>query len=169
MKLAAIEAIASAFGDAGVRYLVVGGLAVAAHGYGRLTMDVDMVLQLHPENVRRAMAILVSLGYHPHLPVSPESFADVETRETWVRDKGMVVFQMVSTVHRDTPVDIFVSEPFDFDAEYNGALVAPLAPGVELRCASIGTLIAMKRLAGRPKDLEDIRQLELLRDGPVRD
>jgi hypothetical protein len=139
-----------------------------AHGYGRLTIDLDLVLQLRTENVLSAMRVLTGLGYRPSAPVPAESFADAATRESWFRDKGMVVFQLQSGIHRDTPVDIFVSEPFDFDAEYARALVAPIAPGVELRCASIDTLIRMKKLAGRAKDLEDIRQLELLRDG-VRD
>lgn len=43
MELSAVTAIASALNDAGVRYLVVGGLAVNAHGYVRMTMDVDLV------------------------------------------------------------------------------------------------------------------------------
>jgi len=45
MKLASFEAIARALDDAGVRYLVAGGLAVNAHGYLRFTKDVDIVVQ----------------------------------------------------------------------------------------------------------------------------
>ena len=41
MKLAGFEAIATALDDAGVRYLVAGGLAVNAHGYLRFTKDVE--------------------------------------------------------------------------------------------------------------------------------
>ena len=39
MTLTSLEQIVAALNSAGVRYLVVGGLAVAAHGYGRLTID----------------------------------------------------------------------------------------------------------------------------------
>jgi hypothetical protein len=46
MKLSSLEAIATALRDADVRYLVVGGLAVAAHGHGRATFDIDLVVQL---------------------------------------------------------------------------------------------------------------------------
>jgi hypothetical protein len=142
--------------------------AVAAHGHGRLTVDVDVVLRLRPNNVSRAMNVLVALGYQPAAPVRAELFADEAIRESWIRDKGMVVFRMLSSIHRDTPVDLFLSEPCEFDAEYDRALMAPLSPGVVLPCAALDTLIAMKRSAARAKDLEDVRQLELLRQGPPR-
>ncbi len=160
MKLASLEAIASALSDANVRYLVVGGLAVAAHGYGRVTYDVDLVVQLHPENTRRAVAALESLGYKPLAPVSAHEFADPQTREAWIRDKRMIVFQLHSERHRDTRIDLFVTEPFDFDREYEHALIGNLAPGLPLRFVRLDTLIRMKEAAGREKDMEDARQLK---------
>ena len=58
MKLADVEAILRALNDANVRYLIVGGLAVVAHGYVRYTADVDIVLDLERENTLRAMKAL---------------------------------------------------------------------------------------------------------------
>ena len=55
MKLADVEAILRALNDADVRYLIVGGLAVVAHGYVRYTADVDLVLDLERDNALRAM------------------------------------------------------------------------------------------------------------------
>jgi len=49
MKLGSLEAIIRALDVAGARYLVVDGLAVAAHGYGRLTFDLDLVLEMIPK------------------------------------------------------------------------------------------------------------------------
>jgi hypothetical protein len=46
MKLSSFEAIVGALNEAGVRYLVVGGIAVNAHGYLRVTNDVDIVIRL---------------------------------------------------------------------------------------------------------------------------
>lgn len=43
MELRSIEAVLGALNAAGVRYLIVGGLAVNAHGYQRATMDLDLV------------------------------------------------------------------------------------------------------------------------------
>jgi len=57
-----------------------------------------------------------------------------------------------------------VQEPFDFDREYDQALVGELLPGLQTRFVSIETLIRMKEAAGREKDREDVRQLRLLQE-----
>ena len=126
MKLASFDALVSALQQAGVRYLIAGGLAVNAHGYLRFTKDVDVVVRLVPENIERAFAVLEDLGYRPLVPVTAAQFADATTREGWVRDKGMQVLQFWSDAHRETPVDMFVQEPFDFEDEYRRSLAKPV-------------------------------------------
>jgi len=162
MKLAAFEAIVTALRDARVRYLVADGIAVNAHGYVRLTHDVDLVIQLKPGNIRPAFEALAGLGYRPSVPVTAEQFADATNRARWIREKGMQVLNFHSELHRPFTVDVFVSEPFDFDREYDAAMQGELAPGLTVRFVSIPALIAMKRLANRPRDLDDIEHLELI-------
>lgn len=164
MKLDSVRAIVEALNESDARYLVVGGLAVAAHGYVRYTKDVDLVIQLLPENVRRAMAALGRLEYRPAVPVSAEQFADPATRERWIHEKGMTVFQLWSDAHRETPIDVFVAEPFDFDAEYEAALRKHLFGRLEVRVVSLLTLIRMKEAVGRPEDKVDVENLRLLQD-----
>jgi hypothetical protein len=162
VKLAAFEAIATALRDARVRYLVAGGLAVNAHGYVRLTYDVDLVIQLDANNIRTAFGALAGLGYRPTVPVKAEQFADEGQRARWIRDKGMQVLNFHSDRHRPVTVDVFVTEPFDFDSEYEAAMQGELAPGLTVRFVSISTLIAMKQLANRPRDLDDIEHLRMI-------
>ncbi len=57
----------SAFAAIGVRYLLVGGHAVAAHGRPRTTKDVDLWLEPKPENVERACRALASFGVPPDI------------------------------------------------------------------------------------------------------
>lgn len=162
MKLSSIEAIVQSLENANVRYLIAGGLAVVAHGYGRVTFDVDLVIQLNTGNVRKAMQALRMLGYRPFIPVAADDFADPGIRQTWIQEKNMVVFQLHSEQHSETRIDIFVTEPFDFDEEYDQALIAEMLPGLNTRFVRYETLIRMKETAGREKDKEDIRQLKLL-------
>lgn len=170
MKLATLTAITRNLDEACVRYLVVGGVAVNAHGYQRLTQDLDLVVQLNTENLLAALHALEQLGYHPALPVRIEEFADPETRRSWIEHKNMQVFPMVSERCPDTTIDLFVTEPFDFDTEYERALRTELAPGASLRFLRLRALIAMKDAAGRPRDLDDAEHLrwileELNREG----
>ena len=55
VKLKSLEDIFRALQEAEARYLVVGGLAVIAHGYVRLTKDIDLVLDLSSEALPRAL------------------------------------------------------------------------------------------------------------------
>jgi hypothetical protein len=159
MKLASFEALATALEAAGVRYLVAGGLAVGAHGYLRFTKDVDIVVQLIPDNIERTFTALASLGYRPIVPVTMKQFANTELRESWIRDKGMQVLQFWSDAHRETSVDVFVTEPFSFDEEYAQALITQLHEKLPIRFVSLPTLIRMKQEADRPQDRADIEQL----------
>jgi hypothetical protein len=159
MKLAAFEAVAQALDTAQVRYIVAGGLAVVAHGYIRLTVDIDLVIALDAENIRQSFRALAGLGYQPSVPIDAEAFARVEQRDRWREEKGMRVLNFHSDAFRGVSVDVFVYEPFDFEQEYGAALRADLLPGVTVHFASIPTLIRLKQAAGRARDLDDIEHL----------
>jgi hypothetical protein len=164
VRLETFKKIISSLNEADVRYLVAGGLAVVAHGYGRLTVDIDLVIELAPENIRRTFDALGRLGYRPRVPITAEQFADERQRESWIRDKGMMVLSMFSDNYVRTPVDLFVYKPFDFDEAYNDALEETLDDEVTCRFVDLDTLIAMKEQAGRDKDLDDVRHLRMIQD-----
>ncbi len=158
-----IESILDALNRARVRYLVVGGVAVVLHGYLRTTADLDLIIQLDRDNVLRAIRALQAHHYRPRAPVSAEEFAEHHVREQWIRDKGLAVFTLWSPAHPALEIDLFVSEPFDFDAVYARALRVPLEK-TEATVIALEDLIALKRGVGRPRDLEDIAALESLTD-----
>jgi len=167
MELSSVAAIVRVLNDAKIRYLVVGGLAVNAHGYQRFTSDLDLVIQLEPGNTRRALESLETLGYKPRVPVSPTEFSIAENRKRWQEEKGMLVLNLFSDSHRRTPIDVFVSEPFDFDAEMENSVSMAIDEENTVPIVSLPTLLAMKREAGRPKDLLDLDYLSRLE--PYRD
>ena len=158
-----IEGILDALNRANVRYLIVGGVAVVLHGYLRTTADLDLIIQLDRDNVLRAIRTLQDHHYRPRAPVSAEDFAEPQVREQWIRDKGLAVFTLWSAAHPTLEIDLFVSEPFDFDAVYARALRVPLEK-TEATVIALEDLIALKRGVGRLRDLEDIAALESLTD-----
>jgi hypothetical protein len=70
VEVRSVEAIVRALNAADAQYLIVGGLAVNAHGYVRLTRDVDIVLQLDPANFSRALSALFDIGYQMSIPTN---------------------------------------------------------------------------------------------------
>ncbi len=148
-----------------VRYLVVGGVAVVLHGHPRFTADLDLVVALDPGNARKAIDALAGLGYRPRAPVEGALFADPAERQRWIDEKGLTVFTLWSPQHPATEIDLFVREPFPFGDAWARATFADLG-GVRVPVASIEDLVALKRVAGRPKDLEDIRVLEAIAREP---
>ena len=135
------------------------------HGYLRYTNDLDLVIQLDEPNVRRAMEVLKGLGYRAKVPVDPVQFASLLIRAHWIRDKQMVVFQLVNERFAREPIDVFVSEPFDVAAELALCEWLDVGPTLKIPVVSKRQLLKMKHEANRPKDLLDIEYLEKLEKG----
>lgn len=163
MQRASVESVVLALDEARARYLIVGGLAVVAHGYVRLTADLDLVLDFEDTSVRAALKALSGLGYRPRPPVPLEQFAEAERRAAWIADKNLKVFSLYSPEHPMTEIDLFVESPFDFGAAYARAARLELSPGIAATFVSLDDLLELKRRAGRPQDLADIARLEQVR------
>lgn len=156
--LAPIQRLLRDLSAADVRYIVVGGVAVVLHGYLRVTADLDLVIDLDSENLYKAIDVFEREGFQPRPPVPLRAFCDAEERERWRREKNLLVFSLWHPRQAGFEVDLFIEEPFPFDVAYERAsLVA--SGDVTVRVASIDDLVAMKRIAGRAKDAEDIEAL----------
>lgn len=68
-------ALARHLNAAGVRYLVIGGMAMIAHGLYRTTMDVDLLVDAAPGNVEKACRALAVLADQASLDVQPDDVA----------------------------------------------------------------------------------------------
>ena len=156
-----IERVLDSLNRADVRYLVVGGVAVVLHGYLRATADLDLVVQLEPDNVKRAVQALGESGWKPRAPVAAESLADPQTRRSWITEKGMRVFSLWNPNVPTLEVDLFVDEPFDFDTVYARSVKVKLDV-TETRIIALDDLIALKQQAGRHQDLADVEALRAL-------
>ena len=164
MELDSLVTIFRVFEKDKVRYLVVGGLAVVAHGYLRLTADLDLMLDLEENNLRRVVEGLSSLGYRPRAPVKFEEFIDPGIRDRWIREKDLTVFSLFSPNHKETEVDLFVQNPIEFESVHIRAVRKELAPGLEVPFIGLEDLLILKRDAGRLKDLLDVEQLTRMQE-----
>ena len=152
----------------GVRYVVVGGVAVVLHGHPRMTADIDLVVDLEPSAAKQAIRTLTRMGLRPRVPVEPEAFADATQRQSWIDERGMMVFNLYDPKNPIRSVDLFVDPPIPFEELWSRAELIALPSG-GVRVASIDDLIKMKKNTGRTQDSTDIEALEALRDGPSKD
>lgn len=139
-----------------VEFVVIGGMAAAAHGSVRATLDLDVVYARSRENVMRLASALAP--HAPYLRGAPPGLP-------FKFDADTINHGLNFTLTTDIG-------DFDFLGEVTGGgTYADLLPhtieidafGVRCRYVDLDTLVKLKRAAGRPKDLEAIAELELLR------
>lgn len=145
-----------ALADGGVRFIIVGGIAAAAHGAARATYDLDVVYARDRENLDRLAAALEPL--RPYLRGAPRGLPFVLDADTLRRGLNFTLvtdggdLDLLGEITGGGGHDDLL--PHSFETSMLGARV---------RCLSLDKLIQVKRAAGRPKDFEAIAELELLR------
>jgi hypothetical protein len=139
--------------DAGIRCVVIGGIAVAAHAYVRATEDLDIVPDPARDNLDELANLLVS--FDARLLRDPDRAISPEIRQQMYRGGNLTVTMPIGDldiVQRLPGVPSFR----DLDADSWEAELA----GTRFRVCSLAHLIAMKRARGAPIDLADLEHLQ---------
>lgn len=148
--------------DAGVDFILIGGLAVSAHGYERATRDVDIVYSTDRVSCGRLASALTDLGAEIQFADHPSSgSADADFVRS-LQEGGHFRFSTDAG-----PLDaISWSLGRDFESMRADAAETVVGETTVLIC-SYEDLVRMKSAAGRPQDLADLEALERLRsEGP---
>ena len=147
------------FNESKIGYFVVGGLAVNFYGFPRFTYDMDILIYMEDENIKRLMELLVKWGYKPKIPVNLYDFAIKEIRESWIKDKNMKAFNFYNEQEIISEIDIIIDSPVSYlEASKNSVIFN--VEGIDIPTISLADLIKMKEKAGRDVDLYDIKHLE---------
>lgn len=141
--------------SAHVKFVVIGGLAASAHGSRRVTDDIDICYDTSPQNLKRLSSLLAEWkayprGIEPDLPFfMDERQFKVTPLMTLTTTEGFIdVLDIVKGV-----------------GDYNQCLERSIeitAFDIRFRILDLPALIAAKRAAGRPRDLDHIPELEAL-------
>lgn len=159
-----IAELLQSLADEQVQYVLVGGLAVQLHGFLRATFDIDLVLAMNDDNLSRFIAVADRFGLTPAIPVPLDSLKNAGKISQWHRDKGMLAFSLRESRPGGAVVDILVRPDVSFNRLIANAVPGELF-GRRVSIASIDDLLAMKRIANRPKDRLDIDALEKIKRG----
>ncbi len=149
------EGLVRRLADHRVDFILVGGAAATVHGSSHLTLDLDIVYSREPENLRRLAAALGPLD--PYLRGAPPGLPfrwDAKTLELGLN------FTLTTSLGDIDLLGEIVGGGRYQDLLPESILVEVFGFGV--RCLGLAKLIAVKRAAGRPKDLEVISELEIL-------
>ncbi len=156
-----IKEIIFALCDGGVEYVVGGGVAAVLHGVERVTMDIDIAVNLTSGNLERLAQATKALGLTPRVPVPLEALGDPEAIRMMVEEKHAMVFSLIDTRDPLRYVDIFIKQELSFpvlaaDAE------AIRVEGRTIMVVSARRLLAIKKaiIPPREKDRIDIIELE---------
>ena len=151
------------FNEKGLDYVIIGGVAVLMHGVVRLTADLDLMVALERDNLRKLIDAMAELSYRPRIPEPAEALLDPARRQGWIDQKNMEVFSFYDPDQPMALVDIMIREPVDYRTLRERAVMMDI-DGLSVPVASREDLIAMKRISDRPQDREDIKALERLAD-----
>jgi len=136
-----------ALADEKARFLLVGAYALAAHGYPRATMDIDIWILQSPENTDAVMRALRRFGT-PLQNLTPQDLQ---------RDE--MIFQIGVAPRR---IDIITTASgLQFEEAYANSMAVDIE-GLEVHILSLADLIRNKRASGRTKDIADAEALEEL-------
>ena len=128
----------------GVKYLVIGGYAVAAHGHPRNTKDIDIWFEMSESNAERLMAVLHDFGFGT-LDITRTDFLTPD----WTVQLG----------YPPNRIDLISSpDGVDFTDCYLTRTVIRI-DGVEVNFIDLEHLKQNKRAAGRKQDLADVEAL----------
>lgn len=152
------------FNEEGVRYLVVGGLAMNLLGVPKVTYDIDILVDMEDDNIRALMQLTKKWGFKPKVPVSVMDFADQSKRDEWIATKNMKAFSLVNAKWALSEIDIIIDTPIAY-AEARKRAKKISVQGVSIPVVSIDDLIKMKQAAGREMDKADVQYLKKVKDG----
>jgi predicted nucleotidyltransferase len=142
--------------DAGVRFVVIGGVAAISHGAATLTRDLDVAAPLTPDNVERLMTAL--RPYHPTHVTRPDLGEIQESIERLCEFRLLLIdtdlgrLDVLREVQPLGPAESLVTVEME------------LVEGKRFQVLSLDQLIEVKSFVGRPKDRIVEMELRAIRE-----
>lgn len=156
------EEVLREFQEQKVKFIIVGGIAVNLLGSLRSTADLDILVEMKDDNLRKIVGILKNKGYRVKLPIEPMGIADAALRQDWIKNKHMKAFNFYKEDELKE-VDIIIDSPVSYNKAKKG-ISRIKVDGVVFPVISIDNLIEMKQGTGRGIDKLDVEQLRKIKE-----
>ncbi|MEO1403807.1 MAG: DUF6036 family nucleotidyltransferase [Cyanobacteria bacterium J06635_1] len=127
-----------------VRYLVIGGYAVALHGHPRYTKDLDIWIEIEATNAQRLMNALTDFGFGS-VGLSPDDFTAPD--------------QVIQLGYPPNRIDLVTTpDGVGFETCYRSKIKVSIS-GIQVDFIDLENLKLNKRASGRLQDLADLESL----------
>ncbi len=131
--------------DNQVKYLVIGGYAVAVHGYPRYTKDIDVWIEMSLENAEKLMVALTEFGFGS-LGLTTEDFQTSD--------------QIIQLGYPPNRIDLITTpDGIDFETCYQ-AKIEVIIDNIPVNFIDLDNLRKNKQASGRLQDLADLENLQ---------
>lgn len=146
--------------EAGVVFVVGGGVAVVLHGVERVTLDLDIAVEMTELNLGRLIDAVEKLRLKPRIPVPLSDLRNPNFVRSMVEEKGALVFSLTDFDQPLRHLDIFLAPDLSYERLIEGAGSVAIGQA-KIRVISREKLIELKRSIQPPraKDLFDLAEL----------
>lgn len=138
-----------------VEFIICGGMAAVFHGVERMTMDVDISLNMESQNIKKFLPVVKNLGLIPRVPVPPESLLDKKQVESFVREKNALVFTFVDPDRPYRQIDVFLTRDKSYDLLKKHTVNANIG-NQKVKIISAAKLLQMKLAVDPPRDKDTL-------------
>lgn len=161
MEESFLKQIIVSLSERGVKYIIFGGVALVIHGVERMTLDLDISLELEEENVKKFLQVMEDFHMTPRAPISPYVLLDQEALDYIIKEKNAVAFTFLDKEKPYKQVDVLIHPELRYEKWIEKTVSISLF-GHKVCLLSREAILEMKKNMENPrdKDLLDIKELE---------
>jgi hypothetical protein len=138
-----------------VEFIICGGMAAVFHGVERMTMDLDISLNMAPKNIKKFLPVVKDIGLIPRVPVPPESLLDEKQINLFVREKHALVFTFVDPDRPYRQIDVFLTGDKSYHLLKKHTVNAKVG-NKKIKIISAEKLLEMKMAVDPPRDKDKL-------------
>lgn len=147
------------FNEIKLDYIIVGGLAVNLHGVPRMTYDIDIMIKLTKENMKKIINQLKRWGYRLKIPLYEKDLFKFNKLKKLMKKKNL---KAISFYHENMPIaeiDLVIHSPFPYQRLKKNAVFFDIY-GEKIPVINIHDLIYIKSRSKRKQDIADVESLK---------
>lgn len=155
-----LEIIISKLAEKDIDFIICGGVACVLHGVERMTLDLDLSLNMTPSNINKFIQVLESINMRPRVPLPAETLLDQDKIKRIIEEKNALVFTFIDIDKPYKQIDVFLTTDHSYDNLRNHTINI-IINGHEVKVLSKDKLIRLKQNINpmRDKDKLDIQEL----------